>query len=347
MSTRHTRRTSLRAFAPVLALALIAGACGSGDDADTEPADTAEVEDDAEAADEAPGTDDADPAVTDDLDDDAEGGGDFPVTIESDGGTWTLDEAPQQIISLSPSATEVLFAIGAGERVVAVDEYSYYPEEAPVTDLSGFDPNIEAITAYDPDLVVISNDANELVAGLTQLDIPVLVSSAPADIESGFATMAELGLATGQVDETAELVADLRAEIDAALAEAPDTSARIYHELDETYFAASSHGFVGAVYEAMGTTNIADEGDTDKSGFPQLTEEFIIEADPELIVITDQVSYTAEDVAARAGWEEITAVREGNIVTVDADIASRWGPRLPQFISAVAEALSAVPAATS
>jgi iron complex transport system substrate-binding protein len=337
--SRPTHRIRARAFVPlVLAMALVATACGAnGDDTPGEAETSADTSEDEDAvADDASEPDEA-----------ADSDGDFPVTIESEGGSFTLEEAPQQIVSLSPTATEVLFAIGAGDQIVAVDQFSYYPEEAPVTDLSGFDPNIEAVTAYDPDLVVISNDANELVAGLTELDIPVLVSSAPADIESGYDAMAELGMATGHVDETAELITELRAEIDAALAEAPDTPVRIYHELDSTYFAASSHGFVGDVYEQMGAINIADEGDPDQSGFPQLTEEFIVEADPELIVITDQVDYTADDVAARSGWQDISAVEEDNILTVDADIASRWGPRLPQFITTVAEALSAVPADAS
>ncbi len=334
-------------------LALLAAACGSDDDTDAADGETEAAapaqEDDAESGDE--GDDAEDGAGTDD---DADDGGEatddapteagFPVTIESDGGTWTLDAAPERIVSLSPSATEILFAVGAGDQVIAVDAFSYYPEEAPVTDLSGFDPNVEAVIGFEPDLVIIANDANELVAGLTAVDIPVLVSPAPADIEGGYDAMAQIGLATGRLDETAAAVTELRAEMDAALAAAPtDVSLRIYHELDDTYFSASSFGFVGSVYAEMGATNIADEADTDGFGFPQLTEEYIVEADPELIVITDQVGYTTEDVAARPGWGEIAAVRNGNIVVVNADIASRWGPRLPQFISTVAEALAAQP----
>ena len=243
-------------------------------------------------------------------------------------------ERPQRIVSLSPTATEILFAIGAGDRVIAVDEYSYYPPEAPVTDLSGWDPNVEAVLSYEPDLVVIAFDANDLMAGLDVVGVEVLLSSAPVDFESGFASIADLGMAVDRVDEAAALVADLRAEINSALDAAPDVPIRVYHELDDTYFSASSNGFVGAVYAAMGTVNIADEADTDGFGYPQLTEEYIIEA--------DQVGYTVEDVASRPGWGEVAAVRNGNIVMVNADIASRWGPRLPQFIAAVAEALQLV-----
>lgn len=248
-------------------------------------------------------------------------------------------ERPERIVSLSPTVTEVLFAIGAGEQVVAVDEFSYYPPEAPVTDLSGWDPNVEAVLSYEPDLVLIVYDANDLMAGLDAVGVPVMLSPAPADFESGYATITDLGEAVGRQEEASALVESLRAEIDAALAAAPDVPLRIYHELDDQHYSVTSATFIGAVYDAMGAVNIADEADPDGYGYPQLTEEYIVEADPELIVITDQVGYTPEDVAARPGWSEVSAVRNGNIVMVNADIASRWGPRLPQFITAVAEAL--------
>ena len=265
-----------------------------------------------------------------------------PVTIESAGGTWTLDAAPQRIVSLSPAATEILFAVGAGPQVVAVDNWSTYPPEAPTTDLSGFDPNIEAITSYEPDLVVIANDTNELVAGLAALDIPVFVSAGPFDISGGYGAVATLGAATGHVTGAQEVIETMHAEIAAALANAPEVPIRIYHELDDTHFSVSSNSFIGAVYAELGTVNIADPADSDGYGFPQLTEEYIIEADPESIIITDLLAYTADDVAARPGWETVTAVRDGNILVVNADIASRWGPRLPQFVTTIVEALTAI-----
>ncbi len=343
----HGRRRPrpTRFVAMLLALVLVAAACGDDDD-DAAAADDAATTTAAPTTTESETTEpaDTDPADTESADTEPAPAPGFPVTIDSAAGTFTLDDQPQRIISLSPSATEILFAIGAGDQVVAVDQFSYFPAEAPVTDLSGFDPNVEAITAFEPDLVVIANDANDLVASLTALDIPVLVDAAPIDLDSGYDGIAALGVATGRVDETAEVITDLRSGIEAAIASAPDTGdtpIRIYHELDDTYFSASSFGFIGAVYAALGTENIADEADTDGFGFPQLTEEYIVTADPQLIVITDQVGYTPDDVAARPGWGEISAVANGNIVTVNADIASRWGPRLPQFIEAVASALTA------
>lgn len=312
--TTKPRLALVRAcFATLVAFALFATACGS-DDPITIP-------------------DTATPAET--------------APVGSDPGSDPVEEVverPQRIVSLSPSATETLFAIGAGEQVIAVDAFSNYPEGAPVTDLSGWDPNVEAILAFEPDLVVIANDANDLVAAMEAAGVDVHISAAPADIEAGYGAAADLGIAVGRVDETAAMVATMREEVAVAFASAPDASARIYHELDETFYSASSFGFIGAIYAEMGATNIADEADADGFGFPQLSEEYIVEADPQLIVITDQVTYTADDVAARPGWDQISAVQDGRVIVVNADIASRWGPRLPQFISVVAETLAGVPA---
>ncbi len=302
------RRLAVLLFATILA---VASCSGSNDQADSEQADS-------------------------------EAGEDAQTSAASE--QMAEQSAPQRIVSLSPTATEVLFAIGAGEQVVAVDEFSNYPPEAPVTDLSGWDPNIEAVASYQPDLVVIANDANDLLAGLTALEIPVLVSAAPHDIESGYDVMVELGEATGHQQQAAALVASLRADIDAALAAAPSTPVRVYHELDDLHYSASSFGFIGAVYAALGAENIADAADTGKTGYPQLTEEYIIEADPQIIVIGDQSGYTADDVAARPGWQQVTAVRNGDIAVVNSDTASRWGPRLAQFVEAVSDALAAVAA---
>ncbi|KUG51153.1 ABC transporter substrate-binding protein [Serinicoccus chungangensis] len=336
MSIRHPFR-----LACALALGLTLAACGGGTTDDASEDTAAEQTDDGSAAGEEDSGDDA--ASSEDMGEMADPGS-FPVTVDTVAGEVTIEEQPQRIVSLSPSATEILFAIGAGDQVVAADAFSTYPEEAPTTDLSGYEPNVEAIAGYEPDLVVISGDTADLTASLEALDIPVIDNPAPTTIEEGWDGMAMLGIATGHPDETADTVADLRQQVEEAFADAPEgvEGLRVYHELDETFFSASSTSFIGDVYDQFGAVNIADEADADGTGYPQLTEEAIIEADPQLIVITDQVSYTAEDVANRPGWSEVAAVQDGNIVTVSADISSRWGPRLPQLVSTLADAMSQV-----
>ncbi|MBT8240118.1 MAG: ABC transporter substrate-binding protein [Acidimicrobiia bacterium] len=255
--------------------------------------------------------------------------GTFPVDIDG----VVIAAEPERVVSLSPSATEMLFAIGAGDQVVAADSFSNFPPEAPTQDgLEAFTPNIEAIAAFEPDLLITSFDPeNALVTAFGALDVPVLVQPGALSVDDTYAQIADLGLATGRVDEAARVNADIRDRIDAAIAagsQSRDEPVRVYHELDDTYFSVSSASFIGDLYSRLGFENVADPADPDGFGFPQLTAEYLIEADPTVIVITDQVGYRVEDVATRPGWDSMTAVQTGNIVQIDADVASRWGPRV-------------------
>jgi iron complex transport system substrate-binding protein len=272
----------------------------------------------------------------------------FPVSVTADNGEVTIDERPERIVSMSGSLTEILFAIGAGDQVTAVDDYSYYPAEAPVTDLSAYQPSVEAIAEYDPDLVVISYDPGDLVDGLELLDIPVLYLDAAADFDGIWRQIELLGAATGNLADAVELVGRMQADIDAIVADLRDDAAGLtyFHELDETFYTVTSTTFIGQVYALLGLVNIADAADPDgtSGGYPQLSEEFIIEADPDLIFLADAscCGQSAETVAARPGWGDLRAVTTGGVVEVDEDVASRWGPRIVDYLRDVADAVAAL-----
>lgn len=273
--------------------------------------------------------------------------GSFPVTIQASSGPLTLQAKPSRIVSLSPTSTEILFAIGAGEQVVAVDDQSTYPSEAPKTTLSGYEPNIEAIASYRPDLVVFSNGA--IAEKLEALKIPGLFHDAAASIDDTYRQVTELGEATGHTGDAAELVAEMRKEISeiAASVEKPAGEPTYYHELDSTYFSVTSKTFIGRVYALLGLKNIADAADAQNTGYPQLSAEYIIEANPALIFLADTkcCGQSAETVAKRPGWSQLDAVKGGHVIALDDDIASRWGPRIVDFLRTVAQALDALPAA--
>ena len=275
----------------------------------------------------------------------------FPATVTVANGEVVIPERPDAIVSLSATATEMLFAIGAGDQVVAVDSLSNYPPEAPVTDLAAFTPSAEAVASYSPDLVVISFDANDLLAGLTQLDIPTLLMPAAATLEDVWAQFGVLGTATGNVDETAEVVATIQTDLAEVVAgsDLGDATLTYYYELSETYFSATSSTFIGSLIGQLGLQNIADPADADGAafGFPQLTAEFIIAADPDLILLADTLccGQTAAAVAARPGWETMSAVVGGGVVELNDDIASRWGPRIVDLLSQIAGAASEFAAA--
>lgn len=338
----HRRRTAQLAL--VLSFILLLGACAGAESTDDAAADAAAPSPSpAATAAGAPAT--STPAPTDTTT------AAFPATIDAANGSVTISDPPEQIVSLSPTATEMLFAIGAGEQVVAVDDQSDFPPEAPTTDLSGFQPNVEAIAGYEPDLVVISNDTTEegsLSDSLEEVGIPVLLQPAATTIDDTYTQIEQLGRATGNVEEAADTVAQIRTDLEEALAAAPDfaEAPAIYHELDPNYFTATSDTFIGSVYEQFGVDNIADAADA-ASDFPQLSEEYILEADPDVVFLadTDCCDVTPESVAQRPGWEQITAVEEGNVVTVGDDVASRWGPRVVEFAERVGGALQSLDSA--
>lgn len=276
----------------------------------------------------------------------------FTATACGDDSSASPDTAAPElaIVSLSPTGTEMLFAIGAGDQVVAVEEYSNYPAEAleKPHDLSGFEPNVEAIAALDPDLVVMSD--TKIQDQLESLGIDVWVGPAAVTIDDVYTQLEQLGAVTGHIGEAAELVGQMKADIEAAVAtvaaaEVPSEALTYYHELDPTLYSLTSNTFAGQVYSLFGLTNIAD-GAQEGNDYPQLNAEYIIEADPALIFLADAkcCGESAEGVAARPGWDTIAAVTQGGVITIDDDIASRWGPRIVDFVEAVAAAIVAVTA---
>jgi iron complex transport system substrate-binding protein len=268
----------------------------------------------------------------------------FPVTVAASNGAIEIPERPERIVSLSPTHTEMLYAIGAGDQVYAVDMFSNHPEGTPTTELTGFTPNVEALVEWETDLVVIDGDWDGTsVAALTELGIPVLVLEAAIVFDDVYDQIEALGVATGNPAAAQDLVADMRGEIDEILAgiTPTDEPRTFYHELDTTYFSVTSGTFIGTVYAAMGLENIADavgEG----ASYTQLSEEFIIEQDPDFIFLADTIccGVDAESVAERPGWGTLQAVDNGTIVELSDDVASRWGPRIVDYMRQVADALA-------
>jgi iron complex transport system substrate-binding protein len=260
------------------------------------------------------------------------------VSLAHGAGARPTAALPARIVSLSPSATEDLFAVGAGKQVVAVDDQSDYPKQAPRTKLSGYTPNIEAIAAYNPDLVVASDRV--AVPGLEKLGIKVLVEPAPDNIAQAYEEIRQIGRATGHADQATSVVRSMEKQLTALIRSVPKASRhlRVYHELDPTYYSATSATFIGRIYKLFGFTDIADAADATHSGYPQLSAEYIVSANPDLIVLADSIccGQKAATVAARPGWNGLSAVRHHRVIAIDDSVASRWGPRIVDFVRAVA-----------
>lgn len=269
-------------------------------------------------------------------------GGDDDSSDSTSVDTSAVEQEAQRIVSLSPTHTEILYAIGAGDQVVAVDSMSNFPADAAITDLSSYEPNVEAIAEFDPDLVVIGDDFTGLADQLAAIGVESWVSSAPVSLDEAYAQIVDLGTAVGRSEAASELADSMKADIEeiiAGAAQLPEGTS-YFLELDDTLYSVTSNTFVGSIFDKFGLRNIADatEGDTD---YPQLSAEFIVSQDPTLIFLADTkcCGASAETVAARPGWDVLSAVINGHVFGLDDDIASRWGPRLVDFVGAIADAL--------
>lgn len=271
----------------------------------------------------------------------------FPKDVSVNGQPVHLDAKPTKIVILGPSLTETAFGVGAGAQVTAVDKLSNYPADAPTSDLDAFKPNAEAVAAKSPDLVLVSNDANNLVSSLSALKIPVALLPAPATVDDAYAQFVTVGELTGNTEAAQKLVETSKQTIADAVSKAPASTkgTSYYWELDPTFYSVTSQTFVGSVLSDFGLVNIADKAPKAAGGYPQLSEEFIIDADPDLIFLADTVccQVNADAVAKRKGWDVTRAVKDADgIVEVNDDIASRWGPRFPQIAVAASEALQKI-----
>jgi iron complex transport system substrate-binding protein len=264
----------------------------------------------------------------------------FPVTVKAGNGAVTIAKSPTRIVSLSPTATETLFAVGAGAQVVAVDDQSDYPKQAPKTALSGFRPNVEAIAAYNPDLVIVSNDGG-VVAALQKLGVTVLLEPAADTVAEAYEEIRQIGQVTGHPKPATTVVRGMQTTLTKLIRSVPKKARhlKVFHELSPDYYSATSATFIGRIYRLFGFTNIADAADSTHSGYPKLSGEYIVAANPDIVVLSDSVccAQTAATVAARPGWQQMNAVKNNRVVAVNDSIASRWGPRIVEFARAIAQ----------
>src|SRR5258708_3736675 len=246
----------------------------------------------------------------------ASASGAFPVSVTAANGTIRVVKRPSAIVSLSPTATEMLYAIGAGAQVKAVDSYSNYPAQAPRTKLSYFNPNVEAIAAERPDLVVISNDSNNgnsLTKRLAAFHIPVLELPAPPTLAGVYAEFSQLGQATGHAQQARAEVSMLRGQIRKIITAVPHRSKPLtyYYELDQTYYSVTSDTFIGRLLGMLGMKSIADsaKGASAAGGYPQLSAEFIVKTNPSYIMLADTtcLHQTRSTVAGPPGWNRLAA----------------------------------------
>jgi iron complex transport system substrate-binding protein len=269
--------------------------------------------------------------------------------VHAANGAVTISAEPHAIVSLSPTATEDLYAIGAGKQVVAVDKNSDYPERLPRNKIDAYHLNVEALTTFHPDLVVGADLSTAQLAKLKALGITVLSEPAVANLSGAYDQITELGIATGNAAKAAAVVATMKREIAAVVASVPKSAKKrsYYYELEQTYYSVTSSTFIGQLLEMLGLESIADAttGAASSGGYPQLDAEFILKANPNYIFLADTLccQQSIATVAHRPGWPTLAAVQDDRVVQLNDDIASRWGPRIVALLRTVADAINKHP----
>jgi iron complex transport system substrate-binding protein len=233
---------------------------------------------------------------------------------------------------------------------VTVGELTLTAQPQRIVSLTGFKPNAEAIAAKNPDLVVLSNDTDKIVAQLAQLKIPVYLLPAATTLDDTYRQIGELGTLAGHRPEADALSRRMAADIDKIVKDVPARTKPLtyYYELGPELFTVTSKTFVGSIFARFGMTNVADPADADgsKFGYPQLSPEALVAANPDTVFLADSkcCQQSMQTVSARTGWSGVTAVKTGQIFPLDDDIASRWGPRTVDLVRSVADAVAKVPA---
>jgi iron complex transport system substrate-binding protein len=265
----------------------------------------------------------------------------FPVTVTAANGAVTIPASPKRIVSMSATATEMLYAIGAGPQVVAVDKYSTDPSNAPRTNFTGSETSAEGYMTFRPDLVVVAFDTgHSLVAQLKLLHVATLLLPPAASLIDTDDQFKELGAATGHLAAANAEVASIGHHLDAIAASVGGRGRGFsYQEIDNTLFTATSRTFIGALYSRLGMVNIADPADHEGSGYPQLNAEFLIQANPDFVFLADTVccGQTAATFGARPGFSKLRAVQEGHVFPLVDSVASEWGPRVVDFLQTIAD----------
>ncbi|MEW6399664.1 MAG: cobalamin-binding protein [Bacillota bacterium] len=268
----------------------------------------------------------------------------FPLTItDGTGRQVTVPAQPQRIISLAPSCTETVFALGLGSKVVGVDKFSNYPPEAQALEkVGGFsDPSVEKIAALKPELILGTSMHKKVLPQLEALGIPVVLLD-PKDVDGVLADIQTVGRLTGATEAAGKLASDVRNRItrvkDKIDASVPgDQRPWVYYEVySEPIMTVGPHTLIHQLIELAGGRNIAYDAQTD---YPEFSSEAIIQRNPAVIIFPSfhgSASLTVDKLKARPGWAAIAAVKNGRVHAIDADIISRPGPRIADAVEELA-----------
>jgi len=271
----------------------------------------------------------------------------FPVTITDDAGNEvTIEEQPDSIVSLLPSVTETLFALGLDEEIVGVSDYDNYPAEtADIQKVGSMDLNLEAILALQPDVAFLQDyhvaNASDGIKQLQEAGTEVVIVEIGSTFDSVYKSIEMIGQATGKLTEAEQIVTNMKDKVNELQEEAEGITETksVWVEISPqpNIFTAGNGTYINEMLEMIGAVNVAG----DLEGWPKVSEEEAVNMNPDVILTTYgyYVEDASEQILARDGWQEVTAVKNGNVYDVDSDMVTRAGPRLVEGMEEIAKAV--------
>ena len=241
-----------------------------------------------------------------------------------------------KIISLSTTHTEIIQSLEAENTLVGVDAFSEV--DFPVEVIDAYTVTAEELVPLNPDIVIIAFDFNGIVEGLKAQEINYVLLPPAKNLDDVYAQISTIGDIVNKKNEASSTIRDMKLEINRIINNSNYQDVNVYHEIGYSYgiYSVNSESLIGEIYNLLGVTNIANsEEDPYGSGYPALSEEMVIESDPDFIVVGHS-DYLNKDLSIRDGWGDISAVQNSRVVFLDDTLASNWGTTTLQLVEVLA-----------
>ena len=245
-----------------------------------------------------------------------------------------------RVVSLSTTHTEIIQSLEAEETLIAVDSFSEV--DFPVKVIDAYTVTAEELAPLNPDVVILAFDFNGIVEGLENQEINYVLLPPAKNFEDVYSQIESIGSIVNKESEAFSTTRDMKIEINRILDNANFGDTSVYHEIGYSYgiYSVNSNSLIGQIYNSLGVINIANNTeDPFGSGYPALTEEQVIESNPEYIVIGHS-DYLNKDLSTRMGWEDINAIENSNVYFLDENLANNWGTTTVQLVSELSNSFS-------
>ena len=249
----------------------------------------------------------------------------------------TESSTEQRVVSLSTTHTEIIQTLGGENLLVGIDSFS--ESELPIEKIDAFTVTADELVNLNPDLVIVAFDFNGIIDGLEALNLNYVLLPPARNFDEVYTQIMEIGNLINKSEESIDLVSEMENDVAEIIENFSAQNVKVFHEIGYTYgiYTVNENSFIGEIYNLLGVDNIANfKEDPFGSGYPEFSEEEILMANPNLIIVGHS-DYLNKDLSTRVGWEEITAIQSGNLFFLDENLANNWGTNTVDLLNTLSE----------